>query len=203
MSPIIQMTHFTSEDIEKRANNKPMMHLTKSDIKQSRKQTFIFFTIFASFMMIFTIYDFKQISTQISSLKEINVKHEQRINSLDASITTAKKEINSLTRQKNNLDNELTSQHALNTQTEQSYNEENKEIDKITKEIAKLHIEVDELRRQNINLRDKASILNPYPFNKWKYDIDGMINPFRFRHDLEYENMNMPYWLRNRFIRPY
>ena len=59
MSTIIQMKHFTSEDIEKKVNNKPMIHLTKSDIKQSRKQTFIFFTIFASFIMIFTIYDFK------------------------------------------------------------------------------------------------------------------------------------------------
>ena len=45
MSTIIQMKHFTSEDIEKKVNNKPMIHLTKSDIKQSRKQTYIFFTI--------------------------------------------------------------------------------------------------------------------------------------------------------------
>ena len=201
MSTIIQMKHFTSEDIEKKVNNKPMIHLTKSDIKQSRKQTFIFFTIFASFIMIFTIYDFKQINSQIVSLKQINSKHEQAINSLGESITTIKNEITALQRKKNKLNNELTSEHALNIQSEQSYNEENKEVDKITKEIAKLHIEVDDLRRRNVDLRDKATILNP--FNRWKYDIDGMINPFRFRHGLEYENMNMPYWLRNRYIRPY
>lgn len=201
MSTIIQMKHFTSEDIEKKVNNKPMIHLTKSDIKQSRKQTFIFFTIFASFIMIFTIYDFKQINSQIVSLKQINSKHEQAINSLGESITTTKNEITALQRKKNKLNNELTSEHALNIQSEQSYNEENKEVDKITKEIAKLHIEVDDLRRRNVDLRDKATILNP--FNRWKYDIDGMINPFRFRHGLEYENMNMPYWLRNRYIRPY
>lgn len=201
MSTIIQMKHFTSEDIEKKVNNKPMIHLTKSDIKQSRKQTFIFFTIFASFIMIFTIYDFKQINSQIVSLKQINSKHEQAINSLGESITTTKNEITALQRKKNKLNNELTSEHALNIQSEQSYNEENKEVDKITKEIAKLHIEVDGLRRRNVDLRDKATILNP--FNRWKYDIDGMINPFRFRHGLEYENMNMPYWLRNRYIRPY
>lgn len=201
MSTIIQMKHFTSEDIEKKVNNKPMIHLTKSDIKQSRKQTFIFFTIFASFIMIFTIYDFKQINSQIVSLKQINSKHEQAINSLGESITTTKNEITALQRKKNKLNNELTSEHALNIQSEQSYNEENKEVDKITKEIAKLHIEVDDLRRRNVALRDKATIL--HPFNRWKYDIDGMINPFRFRHGLEYENMNMPYWLRNRYIRPY
>ena len=201
MSTIIQMKHFTSEDIEKKVNNKPMIHLTKSDIKQSRKQTFIFFTIFASFIMIFTIYDFKQINSQIVSLKQINSKHEQAINSLGESITTTKNEITALQRKKNKLNNELTSEHALNIQSEQSYNEENKEVDKITKEIAKLHIEVDDLRRRNVDLRDKATILTP--FNRWKYDIDGMINPFRFRHGLEYENMNMPYWLRNRYIRPY
>ena len=201
MSTIIQMKHFTSEDIEKKVNNKPMIHLTKSDIKQSRKQTFIFFTIFASFIMIFTIYDFKQINSQIVSLKQINSKHEQAINSLGESITTTKNEITALQRKKNKLNNELTSEHALNIQSEQSYNEENKEVDKITKEIAKLHIEVDGLRRRNVDLRDKATILTP--FNRWKYDIDGMINPFRFRHGLEYENMNMPYWLRNRYIRPY
>lgn len=201
MSTIIQMKHFTSEDIEKKVNNKPMIHLTKSDIKQSRKQTFIFFTIFASFIMIFTIYDFKQINSQIVSLKQINSKHEQAINSLGESITTTKNEITALQRKKNKLNNELTSEHALNIQSEQSYNEENKEVDKITKEIAKLHIEVDDLRRRNVDLRDKATIFNP--FNRWKYDIDGMINPFRFRHGLEYENMNMPYWLRNRYIRPY
>lgn len=201
MSTIIQMKHFTSEDIEKKVNNKPMINLTKSDIKQSRKQTFIFFTIFASFIMIFTIYDFKQINSQIVSLKQINSKHEQAINSLGESITTTKNEITALQRKKNKLNNELTSEHALNIQSEQSYNEEKKEVDKITKEIAKLHIEVDDLRRRNVDLRDKATILNP--FNRWKYDIDGMINPFRFRHGLEYENMNMPYWLRNRYIRPY
>ena len=201
MSTIIQMKHFTSEDIEKKVNNKPMIYLTKSDIKQSRKQTFIFFTIFASFIMIFTIYDFKQINSQIVSLKQINSKHEQAINSLGESITTTKNEITALQRKKNKLNNELTSEHALNIQSEQSYNEENKEVDKITKEIAKLHIEVDDLRRRNVDLRDKATILNP--LNRWKYDIDGMINPFRFRHGLEYENMNMPYWLRNRYIRPY
>ena len=180
MSTIIQMKHFTSEDIEKKVNNKPMIHLTKSDIKQSRKQTFIFFTIFASFIMIFTIYDFKQINSQIVSLKQINSKHEQAINSLGESITTTKNEITALQRKKNKLNNELTSEHALNIQSEQSYNEENKEVDKITKEIAKLHIEVDDLRRRNVDLRDKATILTP--FNRWKYDIDGMINPFRFRH---------------------
>ena len=41
MSPIIQMTHFTSDDIEQKANKKPVMHLSKSDIKQSRKQMII------------------------------------------------------------------------------------------------------------------------------------------------------------------
>ena len=180
MSTIIQMKHFTSEDIEKKVNNKPMIHLTKSDIKQSRKQTFIFFTIFAYFIMIFTIYDFKQINSQIVSFKQINSKHEQAINSLGESITTTKNEITALQRKKNKLNNELTSEHALNIQSEQSYNEENKEVDKITKEIAKLHIEVDDLRRRNVDLRDKATTL--HPFNRWKYDIDGMINPFRFRH---------------------
>ena len=32
MSPIIQMTHFTPDDIEQKAYKKPVMHLSKSDI---------------------------------------------------------------------------------------------------------------------------------------------------------------------------
>lgn len=206
MSTIIQMTHFTSDDIEKTANTKPIMHLSKSDIKQNRKQTIIIFTIFASFITLFTIYDLKQMTTQITSLKEINIKHEEQINSLDASITTTKKEFNDLFNTKENLERELISQHALSIHTEKSYNEENAEVDKITKEIAKLHIEVDGIRRRNMELRDKANMLvsNPY---KWKFGMDNtindMYNPFRFKHGLEYENMDMPYWYRNRFMRPY
>ena len=76
MSPIIQMTHFTSDDIEQKANKKPVMHLSKSDIKQSRKQMIILFIIFASFITLFSIYDCKQLITQINSLKTINTKHE-------------------------------------------------------------------------------------------------------------------------------
>ena len=107
MSPIIQMTHFTSDDIEQKANKKPVMHLSKSDIKQSRKQMIILLIIFASFITLFSIYDCKQLITQINSLKTINTKHEEKINSFDVSITTIKNEFNDLVQQKDNLDREL------------------------------------------------------------------------------------------------
>lgn len=207
MTPIIQMTHFTSDDIEQAANKKPVMHLSKSDIKQSRKQMIILFIIFASFLTIFSIYDCKQMITQINSLKEINTNHEEKINSFDVSITSIKNEVNDLFKQKDNLDRELISEHALKIQSENSYNDENQEVVKLSKEIAKLHVEVDGIRRKNKQLTDKANMLLPNPMNKWKFGMDNTIedilNQLKFKHDFGYDNINMPSWLRNRFMRPY
>ena len=207
MSPIIQMTHFTSDDIEQKANKKPVMHLSKSDIKQSRKQMIILLIIFASFITLFSIYDCKQLITQINSLKTINTKHEEKINSFDVSITTIKNEFNDLFQQKDNLDRELISEHALKIQSENSYNAEDQEVVKIAKEIAKLHVELDDMRRKNKELTDKANMLLPNFRNKWKFGMDNTIedifNQIKYKHDFRYDNINMPYWLRNRFMRPY
>ena len=207
MSPIIQMTHFTSDDIEQKANKKPVMHLSKSDIKQSRKQMIILLIIFASFITLFSIYDCKQLITQINSLKTINTKHEEKINSFDVSITTIKNEFNDLFQQKDNLDRELISEHALKIQSENSYNAEDQEVVKIAKEIAKLHVELDDLRRKNKELTDKANMLLPNFRNKWKFGMDNTIedifNQIKYKHDFRYDNINMPDWLRNRFMRPY
>ena len=207
MSPIIQMTHFTSDDIEQKANKKPVMHLSKSDIKQSRKQMIILLIIFASFITLFSIYDCKQLITQINSLKTINTKHEEKINSFDVSITTIKNEFNDLFQQKDNLDRELISEHALKIQSENSYNAENQEVVKIAKEIAKLHVELDGMRRKNKELTDKANMLLPNFRNKWKFGMDNTIedifNQIKYKHDFRYDNINMPDWLRNRFMRPY
>ena len=207
MSPIIQMTHFTSDDIEQKANKKPVMHLSKSDIKQSRKQMIILLIIFASFITLFSIYDCKQLITQINSLKTINTKHEEKINSFDVSITTIKNEFNDLFQQKDNLDRELISEHALKIQSENSYNAEDQEVVKIAKEIAKLHVELDGMRRKNKELTDKANMLLPNFRNKWKFGMDNTIedilNQIKYKHDFRYDNINMPYWLRNRFMRPY
>lgn len=207
MSPIIQMTHFTSDDIEQKANKKPVMHLSKSDIKQSRKQMIILLIIFASFITLFSIYDCKQLITQINSLKTINTKHEEKINSFDMSITTIKNEFNDLFQQKDNLDRELISEHALKIQSENSYNAEDQEVMKLAKEIAKLHVELDEMRRKNKELTDKANMLLPNFRNKWKFGMDNTIedifNQIKYKHDFRYDNINMPYWLRNRFMRPY
>lgn len=207
MSPIIQMTHFTSDDIEQAANKKPVMHLSKSDIKQSRKQMIILFIIFVSFLTIFSIYDCKQMITQINSLKEINTNHEEKINSFDVSITSIKNEVNDLFKQKDNLDRELISEHALKIQSENSYNDENQEVVKLSKEIAKLHVEVYGIRRKNKQLTDKANMLLPNPMNKWKFGMDNTIedifNQLKFKHDFGNTNINMSPWLRNRFMRPY
>ena len=207
MSPIIQMTHFTSDDIEQKANKKPVMHLSKSDIKQSRKQMIILLIIFASFITLFSIYDCKQLITQINSLKTINTKHEETINSFDVSITTIKNEFNDLFQQKDNLDRELISEHALKIQSENSYNAEDQEVVKIAKEIAKLHVELDGMRRKNKELTDKANMLLPNFRNKWKFGMDNTIedifNQIKYKHDFRYDNINMPDWLRNRFMRPY
>ena len=207
MSPIIQMTHFTSDDIEQKANKKPVMHLSKSDIKQSRKQMIILLIIFASFITLFSIYDCKQLITQINSLKTINTKHEEKINSFDVSITTIKNEFNDLFQQKDNLDRELISEHALKIQSENSYNAEDQEVVKIAKEIAKLHVELDGMRRKNKELTDKANMLLPNFRNKWKFGMDNTIedicNQIKYKHDFRYDNINMPDWLRNRFMRPY
>ena len=207
MSPIIQMTHFTSDDIEQAANKKPVMHLSKSDIKQSRKQMIILLIIFASFITLFSIYDCKQLITQINSLKTINTKHEEKINSFDVSITTIKNEFNDLFQQKDNLDRELISEHALKIQSENSYNAEDQEVVKISKEIAKLHVELDGMRRKNKELTDKANMLLPNFRNKWKFGMDNTIedifNQIKYKHDFRYDNINMPDWLRNRFMRPY
>ncbi len=207
MSPIIQMTHFTSDDIEQKANKKPVMHLSKSDIKQSRKQMIILLIIFASFITLFSIYDCKQLITQINSLKTINTKHEEKINSFDVSITTIKNEFNDLFQQKDNLDRELISEHALKIQSENSYNAEDQEVVKIAKEIAKLHVELDGMRRKNKELTDKANMLLPNFRNKWKFGMDNTIedifNQMKYKHDFRYDNINMPDWLRNRFMRPY
>ena len=207
MSPIIQMTHFTSDDIEQKANKKPVMHLSKSDIKQSRKQMIILLIIFASFITLFSIYDCKQLITQINSLKTINTKHEEKINSFDVSITTIKNEFNDLFQQKDNLDRELISEHALKIQSENSYNAEDQEVVKISKEIAKLHVELDGMRRKNKELTDKANMLLPNFRNKWKFGMDNTIedilNQIKYKHDFRYDNINMPDWLRNRFMRPY
>ena len=207
MSPIIQMTHFTSDDIEQKANKKPVMHLPKSDIKQSRKQMIILLIIFASFITLFSIYDCKQLITQINSLKTINTKHEETINSFDVSITTIKNEFNDLFQQKDNLDRELISEHALKIQSENSYNAEDQEVVKIAKEIAKLHVELDGMRRKNKELTDKANMLLPNFRNKWKFGMDNTIedifNQIKYKHDFRYDNINMPDWLRNRFMRPY
>ena len=207
MSPIIQMTHFTSDDIEQKANKKPVMHLSKSDIKQSRKQMIILLIIFASFITLFSIYDCKQLITQINSLKTINTKHEETINSFDVSITTIKNEFNDLFQQKDNLDRELISEHALKIQSENSYNAEDQEVVKISKEIAKLHVELDGMRRKNKELTDKANMLLPNFRNKWKFGMDNTIedilNQIKYKHDFRYDNINMPDWLRNRFMRPY
>ena len=207
MSPIIQMTHFTSDDIEQKANKKPVMHLSKSDIKQSRKQMIILLIIFASFITLFSIYDCKQLITQINSLKAINTKHEEKINSFDVSITTIKNEFNDLFQQKDNLDRELISEHALKIQSENSYNAEDQEVVKIAKEIAKLHVELDDMRRKNKELTDKANMLLPNFRNKWKFGMDNTIedifNQIKYKHDFRYDNINMPDWLRNRFMRPY
>lgn len=207
MSPIIQMTHFTSDDIEQKANKKPVMHLSKSDIKQSRKQMIILLIIFASFITLFSIYDCKQLITQINSLKTINTKHEEKINSFDVSITTIKNEFNDLFQQKDNLDRELISEHALKIQSENSYNAEDQEVVKIAKEIAKLHVELDDMRRKNKELTDKANMLLPNFRNKWKFGMDNTIedifNQIKYKHDFRYDNINMPDWLRNRFMRPY
>ena len=207
MSPIIQMTHFTSDDIEQKANKKPVMHLSKSDIKQSRKQMIILLIIFASFITLFSIYDCKQLITQINSLKTINTKHEEKINSFDVSITTIKNEFNDLFQQKDNLDRELISEHALKIQSENSYNAENQEVVKVSKEIAKLHVELDGMRRKNKELTDKANMLLPNFRNKWKFGMDNTIedilNQIKYKHDFRYDNINMPDWLRNRFMRPY
>ena len=207
MSPIIQMTHFTSDDIEQKANKKPVMHLSRSDIKQSRKQMIILLIIFASFITLFSIYDCKQLITQINSLKTINSKHEEKINSFDVSITTIKNEFNDLFQQKDNLDRELISEHALKIQSENSYNAEDQEVVKIAKEIAKLHVELDGMRRKNKELTDKANMLLPNFRNKWKFGMDNTIedilNQIKYKHDFRYDNINMPDWLRNRFMRPY
>lgn len=207
MSPIIQMTHFTSDDIEQKANKKPVMHLSKSDIKQSRKQMIILLIIFASFITLFSIYDCKQLITQINSLKTINTKHEEKINSFDVSITTIKNEFNDLFQQKDNLDRELISEHALKIQSENSYNAEDQEVVKVSKEIAKLHVELDDMRRKNKELTDKANMLLPNFRNKWKFGMDNTIedilNQIKYKHDFRYDNINMPDWLRNRFMRPY
>ena len=207
MSPIIQMTHFTSDDIEQKANKKPVMHLSKSDIKQSRKQMIILLIIFASFITLFSIYDCKQLITQINSLKTINTKHEEKINSFDVSITTIKNEFNDLFQQKDNLDRELISEHALKIQSENSYNAEDQEVVKVSKEIAKLHVELDGMRRKNKELTDKANMLLPNFRNKWKFGMDNTIedilNQIKYKHDFRYDNINMPDWLRNRFMRPY
>ena len=207
MSPIIQMTHFTSDDIEQKANKKPVMHLSKSDIKQSRKQMIILLIIFASFITLFSIYDCKQLITQINSLKTINTKHEEKINSFDVSITTIKNEFNDLFQQKDNLDRELISEHALKIQSENSYNAEDQEVVEIAKEIAKLHVELDDMRRKNKELTDKANMLLPNFRNKWKFGMDNTIedifNQIKYKHDFRYDNINMPDWLRNRFMRPY
>ena len=207
MSPIIQITHFTSDDIEQKANKKPVMHLSKSDIKQSRKQMIILLIIFASFITLFSIYDCKQLITQINSLKTINTKHEEKINSFDVSITTIKNEFNDLFQQKDNLDRELISEHALKIQSENSYNAEDQEVVEIAKEIAKLHVELDDMRRKNKELTDKANMLLPNFRNKWKFGMDNTIedilNQIKYKHDFRYDNINMPDWLRNRFMRPY
>ena len=145
--------------------------------------------------------------TQINSLKTINTKHEETINSFDVSITTIKNEFNDLFQQKDNLDRELISEHALKIQSENSYNAEDQEVVKIAKEIAKLHVELDGMRRKNKELTDKANMLLPNFRNKWKFGMDNTIedilNQIKYKHDFRYDNINMPYWLRNRFMRPY
>ena len=145
--------------------------------------------------------------TQINSLKTINTKHEEKLNSFDVSITTIKNEFNDLFQQKDNLDRELISEHALKIQSENSYNAENQEVVKISKEIAKLHVELDGMRRKNKELTDKANMLLPNFRNKWKFGMDNTIedifNQIKYKHDFRYDNINMPDWLRNRFMRPY
>ena len=200
MSPLMKIKHFNSEDIEKDVIiNKRKTPLTLSEQKYYKKNLLLILITFFAIVTIVAVYDIKYFLSEISMLSHKNQIHQDRIYSLDSSITQYKNEMSTLSATKENLNAQLSCEMTNREQTSNQLKKDNEEYSQLQKEVGQLGARLD-------NEKQKSNVLNEQiyrnMFGNPHMEGHGMMMDGRYNKYMDLDTMDLPYWLRKKFRIP-